>query len=186
MSQNRRCAGDGGIKTFVAQTVLTGCADLALATKNKTPKVKTILYVEDDPVVLTAHRMRLQRAGYHIIPAHDGLEALKKLSTIVPDLVLLDLMLPKFNGEEVLQFLRTNPKLAAVPVIILSTNSVRDLAREDLLEHASKRLIKSQCDSTLLLESIQQVLGDAPAETSERPAFAAEEIFAGGFAAAAA
>jgi CheY-like chemotaxis protein len=143
------------------------------------PKVKTILYVEDDLVVLTAHRMRLQRAGYHVIPAQDGLEALKKLSTIVPDLVLLDLMLPKFNGEEVLQFLRTNPKLADVPVIILSTNSVRDIAQEDLLERASKRLIKSQCDSTMLLETIQNVMGDAPAEKTGRPIFEPEEIFSG-------
>jgi CheY-like chemotaxis protein len=146
------------------------------------PKVKTILYVEDDPVVLTAHRMRLQRAGYHVIPAHDGLEALKKLSAMTPDLVLLDLMLPKFNGEEVLQFLRSTPGLATVPVIILSTNSVRDIAQEDLLERASRRLIKSQCDSTLLLETIQNVMGDAPVVTRGRPAFAEEEIFAGSFA----
>jgi len=141
-------------------------------------QAKTILYVEDDPVVLTAHRMRLQRAGYFVIPAADGLEALKTLSTLAPDLVLLDLMLPKFNGEEVLHFLQSTPSLAHVPVIVLSTNSVRNIAQESLLERASKRLLKSQCDSTMLLETIQKVMGDAPAETNERPAFEAEEIFA--------
>jgi chemosensory pili system protein ChpA (sensor histidine kinase/response regulator) len=120
--------------------------------------VKTILYAEDDMVVLTVHRMRLQKAGFHVIAAHDGLDAIKKLSTFAPDLVLLDLVLPRFSGEEVLQFILSNPNLAAVPVIILSTNSVRDAAREDLLERASKRLIKSNCNSATLLEAIREVL----------------------------
>jgi len=122
--------------------------------------VKTILYAEDDMVVLTVHRMRLQKAGFHVIAAHDGLEAIKKLSTFVPDLVLLDLMLPRFSGEEVLKFIHSNPNLAAVPVIILSTNSVRDAAQEPLLERAHKRLIKGNCNSAVLLEAINEVLNN--------------------------
>jgi CheY-like chemotaxis protein len=108
-------------------------------------KVRTILYAEDDMVVLTVHRMRLQKEGFHVIAAHDGLDAIKKLSTFVPDLVLLDLMLP--------------------------TNSVRDITHEGLLEHASKRLIKSQCNSAMLLEAIHEVLDDAPAKKNDRQAF---------------
>jgi len=143
------------------------------------PPVKTILYAEDDPVVLTAYRMRLQKAGFQVIAAHDGLDAIKKLSTLVPDLVLLDLMLPKFNGEEVLQYIRKNPSLAAVPVIILSTNSIRDIAQEPLLENASKRLIKGNCNPAMLLEAIQEIMNDATVEKSERPAFEKEEVFSG-------
>lgn len=120
--------------------------------------VKTILYAEDDMVVLTVHRMRLQKAGYHVIAAHDGLDAIKKLSTFVPDLVLLDLVLPRFSGEEVLQFIHANPNLAGVPVIILSTNSVRDAAMEPLLERANRRLIKGNCNSAVLVETINEVL----------------------------
>jgi len=142
-------------------------------------KVKTILYAEDDPVVLTAYRMRLQRAGYHVIAACDGLDAIKKLSTFVPDLILLDLMMPKFNGDEVLQFIHTNAGLAKIPIIILSTNSVRDIANETLLEYASKRLIKSKCTTAMLLDAVQEVLGDAKAEKLGRPAFQEEEIFSG-------
>ena len=139
------------------------------------PKVKTILYAEDDTVVLTVYRMRLQKAGFHVISAYDGLDAIKKLSTLVPDLLL-----PRFNGEEVLQFIHTNPSLAKVPVIILSTNSVRDVAQESLLEHASKRLIKSKCNSAMLLEAIQEVLDGTTVEKNERPAFEKEESFSGG------
>jgi CheY-like chemotaxis protein len=125
--------------------------------------VKTILYAEDDMVVLTVHRMRLQKAGFHVIAAHDGLDAIKKLSTFVPDLVLLDLVLPRFSGEEVLQFIHANPNLAAVPVIILSTNSVRDAALEPLLDRASRRLIKGNCNSAVLLEAINEVLNGVSA-----------------------
>jgi CheY-like chemotaxis protein len=125
--------------------------------------VKTILYAEDDMVVLTVHRMRLQKAGFHVIAAHDGLDAIKKLSTFVPDLVLLDLVLPRFSGEEVLQFINSNPNLAAVPIIILSTNSVRDVALEPLLERANRRLIKGNCNSAVLLEAINEVINAASA-----------------------
>jgi CheY-like chemotaxis protein len=125
--------------------------------------VRTILYVEDDALVLTAYKKCLQAAGYIVIPARDGLEAIKRLSTLVPDLVLLDLVLPRFSGGEVLQFIRTHQTLAAVPVIVLSTNSVADTAEEELLESASKRIIKSLCTPAILLAAIREALPDKPA-----------------------
>lgn len=125
-------------------------------------KPRTRLCVEDDAVVLVAYQNRLQPAGYHVIPARDGLEAIKRLSTIVPDLVLLDLMLPRFSGEEVLQFIRTHDSLAAVPVIVLSTNSILDSDQEYLLESAHQRILKSLCTPATLLETIQKALPDEP------------------------
>jgi chemosensory pili system protein ChpA (sensor histidine kinase/response regulator) len=140
-------------------------------------KGKTILYAEDDLVVLTVYRRRLEQAGFHVIPARDGLEAIKNLSIFVPDLILLDLLMPKFNGEEVLQFIRDNPRLAKVPVIILSTNSIRDLAQEHILERADKRLIKSRCTSESLLEAIQYLLAGVEADKAEQPANEIEDSF---------
>ena len=97
-------------------------------------KVKTILFAEDDQLLLTLYRKQLQQAGYHVIPAQDGLEAMRNLSMFVPDLVVLDLMMPKFNGEEVLQYVCNNARLAKVPLIILSSNTVVDAGNEHLLE----------------------------------------------------
>ena len=125
-------------------------------------RTKTILYAEDDPVVLSAYRLRLQRAGYQVLPVHDGLEAIKALSTFVPDLVLLDLMLPKFNGDEVLQFIQKTPELSRVPIIILSTNTVRDITQEPLLENTKKRLVKSKCTTAMLLAAVEEIL-ESPA-----------------------
>ena len=127
-------------------------------------KVKTILYAEDDLIVLTAYQKCLQQAGYQVIPARDGVEAMKQLSLLVPDLVLLDLMLPRLNGEEVLLFMRNNLLLARIPVVVLSTNSILDVAQEHLLEDSQRRLYKSQCTPAILLAAIAEVLTDAPAE----------------------
>ena len=89
-----------------------------------------------------------------------------RLSIFTPDLILLDLMMPRFNGDEVFHFIRTNPALTRVPVIVLSTNSVLDAAQEYLLESSHKRLIKSHCTPATLLAAVEEVLADTPAETA--------------------
>jgi chemosensory pili system protein ChpA (sensor histidine kinase/response regulator) len=128
-----------------------------------TTKARTILYIEDDPVVLTAYRNRLEREGFGIESAKDGLEAMKILLRLVPDLVVLDLMLPKFDGVEVLKFMQANPLLKTVPVIILSTNSIVDADEEYVLEGANQRFIKDQCTFAMLLQAIESLLAEAPA-----------------------
>ncbi len=129
----------------------------------ETAKPKIIVFIEDNPVVLTAYRARLQLEGFHIEPAHDGLEAMKILSRLVPDVVILDLMLPKFNGVEVLKFIRSNSRLEAVPIIILSTNSIIDAAEEYVLERAHKRLIKGSCTPAIMVQAIRELLSNASA-----------------------
>ena len=138
--------------------------NLPAATNMDTIKAKTILYVEDDPVVLMAYRHRLEREGFSVESAKDGLEAMKVLLRLAPDLVVLDLMLPKFDGTEVLKFMQANPRLKTVPVIILSTNSIVDAEEEHVLERANKRLLKDQCTFPLLLGAIQELLTETPAK----------------------
>jgi two-component system, OmpR family, alkaline phosphatase synthesis response regulator PhoP len=133
-------------------------------------KVKTILFAEDDQLLLTLYRKQLQQAGYHVIPAQDGLEAMRNLSMFVPDLVVLDLMMPKFNGEEVLQYVCNNLRLAKVPLIILSSNSVVDAGNEHLLERADKRLLKYQCTPTILLATIKELLAGQLEEMTDHRA----------------
>lgn len=130
---------------------------------------RTILFVEDDEVVLTAYRNRLQREGFRVEAAKDGLEAMKTLLTSAPDLVVLDLMLPKFNGEEVLKFIRADRSLKALPVIIFSTNSIIDAEQEPVLEGARRRLIKSTCTASMLVAAIRDALAGESAEPASSP-----------------
>ena len=79
-----------------------------------------ILVVEDVPVVLAALRMRLEAEGFEVITARDGVEALDQARTQQPDLMLLDLMLPRLSGERVCQELRGDPRIRAIPVVVVS------------------------------------------------------------------
>jgi DNA-binding response OmpR family regulator len=120
---------------------------------------RTILFVEDDAVVLTTYRNLLQREGFHIESAQDGLEALKALSQATPDLVVLDLMLPKFDGADVLKFIRADPRLKIIPIIIFSNVQITDFTEDAI----TRQLRKSDCTPSLLIQTIQEMLITASA-----------------------
>ncbi len=92
----------------------------------------------------------------------------------MPDLVVLDLMLPKFSGADVLKFTQSNPRLKSVPVIILSTSSISDPAEEYMLERAHKRLLKDSCTPAILLQAVRELLAEfsRPKQRSFRPSIA--------------
>lgn len=120
--------------------------------------VKTIFFVEDSDVERLAYQKALERAGYCVQIARDGLEGMRLLHHVVPDLVLLDLLLPKFDGVELLKFMRSDARLKTVPVVIFSTNSIIEAQDEPLLEGANRRLLKSQCNPATLLATIREIL----------------------------
>jgi chemosensory pili system protein ChpA (sensor histidine kinase/response regulator) len=127
-----------------------------------TTNSKTIVHVEDDAVTLAAYGLCLQREGFEVQPAKDGLEAIKMLFSSIPDLVVLDLMLPKVNGVEVLNFIRNDQHHKALPVITLSTNSIIDAKDDNVLAGANRRLFKETCTPSILLKNIQELLANPP------------------------
>lgn len=81
---------------------------------------KKILLVEDDPFLSSLLKNRLSKEQIDVQHAHDGQEALDILKTTKPDLILLDLILPKKSGFEVMEGVRQDPQLANAPIIIIS------------------------------------------------------------------
>jgi chemosensory pili system protein ChpA (sensor histidine kinase/response regulator) len=130
-------------------------------------KVKTILFVEDSEVERLAYQKVLERAGYQVQLAKDGLDGLRLLHKIVPDLILLDLVLPRFDGVEVLKFVKSEPRLKTVPVVIFSTNSIIEVQDEPVLEGAIRRLLKGQCNPVMMLETIYDIFAEQDGETSD-------------------
>jgi DNA-binding response OmpR family regulator len=124
--------------------------------------VKTILLVENDQVSQTMYQKRLEREGYHMECAQDGQVALDILSERAPDLVLLDLMLPKVSGADVLRFMQADPRLTTVPVIIFSNAPLTEVPPDSALAQGTKRLLKSDCTFPKLLETIQESLAVEP------------------------
>lgn len=84
---------------------------------------KRVLVVEDDAAIIDLLRFLLEHEGLEVEVARDGLEALDKMEIWLPDLVLLDLRLPKLEGIDVLWEMRQNPKWSNIPVIIISVDS---------------------------------------------------------------
>jgi CheY-like chemotaxis protein len=86
-------------------------------------QTKTVLLADDEQFVLVAYKDGLEHAGYNVLLAHDGAETLEVMRSARPDLVLLDLIMPKLNGFEVLQAVQADPELAGIPVAVFTNLS---------------------------------------------------------------
>ena len=91
-----------------------------------------ILLVEDSRMIRRENQSALLKAGYEVICAEDGEVALQMAQEITPDLILLDMILPKINGPEVLQLLKKDPATSEIPVVVVSSLSEKN--REKLIE----------------------------------------------------
>lgn len=89
----------------------------------------TILLVEDNKLTRMASERSLAKVGYKVLVAQDGEQALEIAGQESPDVILLDMMLPKLSGPEVLRRLKSNPLTARVPVIVLTGLSQKNEAR---------------------------------------------------------
>jgi len=83
-------------------------------------KKKKIVIVEDDRFLSLVLKGRLEKEGYNVIPAYDGEEGLAAIKKELPSLVVLDLVMPKMSGFEVLQKLSTDPQISRIPVVVAS------------------------------------------------------------------
>lgn len=81
---------------------------------------KKILLAEDDKFLIRAYKDSLERAGFEVILALNGTEAMRKIKAKKPDLILLDLVMPEKDGFEILEELRMDSELKKIPVLILS------------------------------------------------------------------
>ncbi len=79
-----------------------------------------ILIVDDDPDLVESVRIILESKGYEVEAAYDGVEGLQKVKEFNPDLIVLDVMMPKKNGYEVCKELKSDPKYSNIPILLLT------------------------------------------------------------------
>ncbi len=91
--------------------------------------MKSILLVEDNKFLRLASERALVRAGYSVVSTKDGEQALCEAQEHIPDLILLDMLLPKLGGPEILRALKKNPITAQIPVVVLSSLSQKNEAK---------------------------------------------------------
>jgi len=120
--------------------------------------MKKIIVVEDEQILQKALSIELLGAGFEVMSAFDGAAGLALVQKQIPDLVLLDLTMPKMNGFDVLKELKAKKETKSIPVIILS-NLGQDQDKEKAMSlGATDYYIKSSTDLTLLTEKIKHVL----------------------------
>lgn len=108
------------------------------------PHAVRVLFVEDDASVAQMYKFSLELDGYEVHVAPDGLTALETVVTTRPDIVFLDIRLPKLDGLSVLERLRSDAKTKGIPVVILSNWNEKELVEHGLRLGALDHLIKSQ------------------------------------------
>lgn len=116
-----------------------------------------ILVVEDDPSVQDFLGLILRDDGYEVIQARDGLEGLVKLELQHPSLVILDLMMPNVTGDRVIQEVREDPRIAGVPIIVVSgRHDVHETFDEVL---GPENVFAKPLDPDQLLRRVEDLLG---------------------------
>jgi len=119
-----------------------------------------VLFVEDDPSVAQMYRLKLELDGYDVEVASDGEKALEAARTNPPDIVFLDIRLPKLDGFGVLEALRKDPRTERLPVVILSNHSEKQLVDRGLLLGARDYLIKTETTPARLSGGLETWLRD--------------------------
>jgi CheY-like chemotaxis protein len=115
---------------------------------------KRVLVVDDDRVIQQLLEVNLELEGYEVVAtAADGKEALEKIAELKPDLVILDIMMPKMDGLEVCRRLRADPKLAKIPVILLSARA-QDMDIREGLDIGAAAYLTKPFDPVELLEVV--------------------------------
>jgi len=121
---------------------------------------KNILFIEDESALHKAFGAFLKGEGYELISALDGEEGFNLAKTKKPDLILLDLILPKVHGFEVLRRLKKDIETKDIPVIILTNLETMEDINKALELGATTYLVKADYSLAEVLEKIKKVLGD--------------------------
>lgn len=121
---------------------------------------KRILLVEDDRFLRKAAEATLRRQGYEVLTAADGEEALRVARESPPDLLLLDLIMPKLQGFEVLRRLKADPATAGIPVIVLSNLGQDRDVQQALAAGAVAYHVKANLSLEALAKHVAEALGE--------------------------
>jgi CheY-like chemotaxis protein len=121
--------------------------------------VNTILLVEDHEDNRIVYRTVLEHFGYTVLEAHDGEEGVRRARESLPDLILMDISIPKMDGWEATRVLKADPATARIPVIALTAHALAE-DRERAAEVGCDGYLAKPIEPRRVLEEVQRFLGD--------------------------
>ena len=119
---------------------------------------KRVLIIEDDSFLASLLTSALKRADFETSLAIDGEEGLKKLETEIPDIILLDLILPGIGGFEILEKIKKEDKTKKIPVIIISNLGSQEEIQKGLKSGANAYLVKASILPDDVIKKIKEIL----------------------------
>jgi len=130
--------------------------------------MKKILIIEDNQIVANVYRNKLALEGYQVEVALDGENGLKMMRTFQPDIMILDLMLPKMSGVDVIKEVRGETDFAKLPIIVFSNTYLTNLIQEAWKAGANKCLSKASCSPKEILDVVRHTIGDSEVMSKTR------------------
>jgi CheY-like chemotaxis protein len=131
--------------------------------------MKTILLVEDSRFLRLMNQRALVKAGYSVVTADDGEEAVRTALEKVPDLIILDMLLPKLSGPQVLRSLRNSELTTRVPVVVLSSlpqSNERRLMQDGATAYYDKSKLGLDRDADSLVQIVRGIFNGVPPKAS--------------------
>ncbi len=136
--------------------------------------MKKILIIEDDQIVANVYRNKLTVQGYQTEIALDGETGLKTMRTFQPDLMVLDLMLPKMSGVDVIRQVRSESEFSKLPIIVFSNTYLTNMVQLAWKAGANKCLSKASCSPREVVDVVCNTIGPSGATPQTRPADAGD------------
>lgn len=121
-----------------------------------------VLIIEDDPPYRKIYKRKFEVSGYEADVAQDGVEGLEKMRSFKPDIVFVDLMMPRMDGFQVIDNAKADPELQHIPIVVLTNLSTSDDADKVLQKGAIAILVKSNTEPNAIVAKAAEVLGHEP------------------------
>ncbi len=119
---------------------------------------QVLLIVEDDPLMQRMYQKIFTFEKYEVSTASNGEEGLDKVRTLKPTVVLLDVMMPKMNGLQVLEKIKSDPDIKHIPVIMLTNLAGEKDAETALMKGAVKYIVKSEHDPKQIVAMVKEII----------------------------
>lgn len=129
-----------------------------------------VLIVEDDPLISRMYERVFKFEGFEVDMARNGVEGLEQLKRNIPTMILLDIMMPKMTGIEVLKAIKANPNTKEIPVVVLTNLSGQGDAERAIELGAVKFIVKSKYKPNQIVKQIKEILAGYTREEVPRAA----------------
>ena len=120
--------------------------------------MKKILIIEDDPFLSEMYATKFNQSGFQTELATDGKKGLEKIKTSKPDLILLDIVLPKMDGFEILKKIKKDSKLKEIPLILLTNLGQKNEVEKGLALGADEYIVKAHFTPTAVVAKVKKIL----------------------------